>query len=431
MADKKQWTLLVYMAGDNDLDSEAVKDIREMLLHGTGPDVVLVVQVDRHRKPTRRYVIPAGPGTSFQEASEQAEVLPEINTGDPRVLVDFLAWGRTHYPAERCGVVLWNHGLGWLPADLEDVGRRALGPRAATVPPLFSDNRPRRGAFRAIAPQRHALFLHPALMADVLDLTAYIGLDEGNSLRPDALDTHELGRALAQHVATFGPLDMIGFDACLMAQLEVAYEIHASASIFVGSEEVEPGVGWPYHAIALRMKEKSRMTADELAQAIAESYIALARTLEGTDDDNNTHSVLRLDRVARLARATAHLGAALTRALPERRLVIRGAAVAAQRYDVRSYADLGHFASLVSEGVPETDVRRAAHDVLDALTSVVAYHGEVGDDVAHSTGISIYLPNSRRDLRLYRHSYGMLSFVEDHPAWLEFLLALHALAAGA
>lgn len=425
MADKPRWTVLVYMAGDNDLDAEAVGDIREMLVHGSGTDARLVVQIDRRRKPTQRYVIPPRGGTSLEEASDRAEVLPEINTGDPRVLKDFLAWGRATFPSDRVGLVLWNHGSGWAPYDIENAGRSALAP-GAVVPALFPENRPRRGVFRSLAFQRHSLFLHPEQLARVLNLTSYIGLDEGSALRPDALDTDELGQVLAEHTAEHGPLNLVGFDACLMAQLEVAYEIRTSASVLVGSEEVEPGTGWPYQVICKRLHKRPRMTALELAKAIAESYVGVAETLEGTDDDNNTHSVIRLAKTDELATATARLGAALTRALPDHRLLIRGAMSTAQRYGIRAYADLGDFIGLVSKAVPVSSVRRAARDALNALGAVVAYHGEVGEGIARSTGLSIYLPTDRREFRLYRHSYELLSFTKDHPGWLAFLAAVHA-----
>ena len=43
--------------------------------------------------------------------SDIIESLPEEkNMDDPDVLSDFIQWGMTKYPADRYGLVLWNHG---------------------------------------------------------------------------------------------------------------------------------------------------------------------------------------------------------------------------------------------------------------------------------------------------------------------------------
>jgi hypothetical protein len=41
-------------------------------------------------------------------------------------------------------------------------------------------------------------------------------------------------------------LNFIGMDACLMAMVEVAYQMKDTVDVFVGSEEVELAPGWPY-----------------------------------------------------------------------------------------------------------------------------------------------------------------------------------------
>ena len=43
-----------------------------------------------------------------------------------------------------------------------------------------------------------------------------------------------------------GKVDVLAFDACLMQMAEVAYEVKDLADYVVGSEETEPGPGYPY-----------------------------------------------------------------------------------------------------------------------------------------------------------------------------------------
>ena len=107
----KSWTVMVYLAGDNDLDSAGVVDLDEMKQVGSGDQLNIVAQFDRAGKSsaTKRYLLRKG--TTL--AKDVVATLGETNMGDPEVLQDFLAWGAKNYPAEHYLVVIWNHGAGW------------------------------------------------------------------------------------------------------------------------------------------------------------------------------------------------------------------------------------------------------------------------------------------------------------------------------
>ena len=101
---------MVYLAGDNNLETYGVKDLGEMNVASHSDQVAVVAQFDRMSdQVTRRYLMRAGQSL---EANCVAE-LGEVNTGDPAALLDFITWGCRTYPAERYGLVLWNHGSGW------------------------------------------------------------------------------------------------------------------------------------------------------------------------------------------------------------------------------------------------------------------------------------------------------------------------------
>ena len=100
---KAKWTFMVFMAGDNNLDAAAVRDIAEMAQAGSTPDVHIIAQLDRAgNNPTQRFHITKGGGIK----KDVVVTLPETNTGDPAVLSDFLNWGIQNYPAERYFLVL-------------------------------------------------------------------------------------------------------------------------------------------------------------------------------------------------------------------------------------------------------------------------------------------------------------------------------------
>jgi hypothetical protein len=50
-----KWTWLVYMAGDNNLESQGPIDLREMQRVGSSADVNIIVQFDTERQRTIRY----------------------------------------------------------------------------------------------------------------------------------------------------------------------------------------------------------------------------------------------------------------------------------------------------------------------------------------------------------------------------------------
>jgi hypothetical protein len=102
-AQKAQWTVLVYMAANNDLDGLAAQDLAQILEAGSTPQVNLLVLCDRPDGASR-YVV----GKSGAEAVEES--LDNFNSGSPDALLDTMRWAVEQWPAERYGLVLWRHG---------------------------------------------------------------------------------------------------------------------------------------------------------------------------------------------------------------------------------------------------------------------------------------------------------------------------------
>jgi hypothetical protein len=74
---------------------------------------------------------------------------------------------------------------------------------------------------------------------------------------------------------------VIGFDACLEAMIEVAYEIRNEASFMIGSEETEPGDGWEYNTWLNSFKSSAR-TPRALIRSIVDAYAARYAATSGT-----------------------------------------------------------------------------------------------------------------------------------------------------
>src|SRR5881628_362305 len=74
MGSKKNWTLMVYFAGDNNLSEEMIYAIKEMYRVGVTEDVAVIVQFDPSAigAPVRRYLI------SREKLTDDIAKSPEI-----------------------------------------------------------------------------------------------------------------------------------------------------------------------------------------------------------------------------------------------------------------------------------------------------------------------------------------------------------------
>ena len=399
------WTVLAYLAGDNNLEGSLLGDLREMERVGSrAGSVEILAQIDRAPgydssagdwTGSRCYYVTRSAGRD-RVGSKLLADLGETNTGDPRVLKDFLAFGAKRFPARATMLVLSNHGSGfYVPHEmLSGRGRR----RAQPAPRL------RRGFFQ---PTREWL--------QVPDPRRGIAYDDGSA---DCLDNRELKQVLAHAGRVLGrPLDIVGMDACLMTMLEVAYQLRDHARILVGSEELEPGDGWPYAAVFGDLVARPRMTPTELATTIVLRYAEYYRA----DGPDATQSAIDLGKLDELVRAVDALARALLSALPSTSL--EQALYAAWRRSLRFfdglYVDLHHLAVNLAGATPRGDVRRAALEVQRAIETdpgpvIAERHG--GPGMARARGLSIYFPPFRDPSVFYRE----LDFARA-TRWADFL----------
>ncbi|HEX7034243.1 MAG TPA: clostripain-related cysteine peptidase, partial [Pseudomonadales bacterium] len=231
--DPAEWTIAVYLDADNDLEKFGLIDLNEMELGLTG-DVNVIVLIDR----AEGYDDSDGDWTDARvyrierdadKTALRSRVIArpgEINMGDPAVLETFLTTTLTSFPAKRTALLLWNHGGGW---------------------------------------QAHAV-------------------DHGVPDRPQATDSltlPQLSSAIRGALRASGrsSLDLVGFDMCLMAQYEVALELHGLTDVLVASQATEPGDGWPYDRV-LPEFAKTRATTTGVAAQIVEQFDGYYRERE-------------------------------------------------------------------------------------------------------------------------------------------------------
>jgi len=107
----KKYTLVVFMAADNNLHPYAWNNIKQMEAISS-PYLNIVVQINfpGDKNITHRYVIENGQ-KNLVTTPGQAPT-KKLDSGNPQTLIDCVNWAMTYYPAEHLILNLWNHGSG-------------------------------------------------------------------------------------------------------------------------------------------------------------------------------------------------------------------------------------------------------------------------------------------------------------------------------
>jgi hypothetical protein len=416
--DDAQWTWLIYMAGGNNLEGAGEEDLAEMQQVGSTAQVNVIVQFDTEHNKTTRYRVEKNRLRVEQE-------MPGVDCGDPKVLTDFIKWGSQRYPAKHYLVDVWNHGAGWenLPADYDYDSIRSAKPRVAS-----SFLRVKRSLFRTtvqkIQEKSASEFRYefsgterqPGASARA------IAIDVGSH---DYLDNQELRDALLKGLPEGKKVDIFGCDACLMNMLEICYEMKETADFMVGSEETEPGAGWPYAFILEALTTNPSMSPADLAKTIVSQYNDwYQKNGNPVRDRAATQSALDISRLQPVADAVNELADALVKDLNNVAGNVSLARDKSQKFEYPEYVDLGDFVGQVIMRLPEdASVKEAAVRIRNALhpetgNGFVIENATWGINVRRASGVSIYFPH-RED---YAADYAELMFSKEG-RWKGFLEA--------
>jgi hypothetical protein len=400
---------MVYLAGDNNLSPAGDVDLKEMRAVGSTSDVNVVVQYDcAGEKGTVRYHV------RRDGLDEQTSALGRMDSGDPQTLVDFIAWAAAGYPAERYALILWNHGGGWEPSEMDHIAR-SVGAH---------DYNMREAAERSSTPLGRTLFR--TSLAKIFSLPSpaerAICSDDGSG---HSLDTVELGNVLKQAVARLGrPFDLLGMDACLMSNLEVAFQVRPYAAHMVASEENEPNNGWPYDAVLRLLADDPDTPARELAAHIVQAYVR--SYVDAGYSGPVTQTALDLSKVGDVARAMDGLADALMRHLPDAAFEMWKAQKLSARFWHNTLWDITHFCEELEKVTADEDVRQAAQRAREVLRQgpgqYVIAEAHSGAKVARCGGSTVYLLPPIMEMSRY---YDDLDFAQKH-RWAAMLKAYHA-----
>ena len=98
---------------------------------------------------------------------------------------------------------------------------------------------------------------------------AWNGFGIDTNFGNDRLTLEELNTALSEAKQRF---EIIGFDACLMANLEVAQTLSPYGSILVASEDLEPGFGWDWNTVFKTLVQNPEIDPKVLSRTIVDAY---------------------------------------------------------------------------------------------------------------------------------------------------------------
>lgn len=268
-APEAEWSVLTYIQADNDLASFADYNINDMQKVGSTDKVNILVQWDQpNNQKTWRYKI------LKNSKIEDGSLNQEMGINPAAEIVNAMQWVKTNYPAKRYMLVLWNHGNGVLD--------RVSQQNNAKLPWLAIPGMDRKKA----SDDRGILY-------DYTD-NSYLG-------------TQDLATVFSQVKTLLGQnIDIVGMDACMMAMLEVAYQFKDYADYLVGSEETEPGTGWPYSPFLAALVKNPTMTAEKLTQQIVNAYQKFY-----IRDRDYTQSSIRLNQIDNVTTGLNNVLAAL------------------------------------------------------------------------------------------------------------------------
>jgi hypothetical protein len=319
-----KWTVMVYMSGDNNLEDFIAKDLElELAPTGSSANVQVVALADRGPGYDRSHgdwqttkLFHVTQGMTANPGSEVAD-WGERDMGNPQTLVDFVTWTKANYPADHYALYFWGHGWSW----------------------------------------------HPGVVM----------LDDTDA---DTLDYHEMKPIMN----TLGFMDVVGYDGCNMASIEIASLWHGHATALAASQE---WVGWDgieYDVVLAQLAANPNMSADQVAVATAQSAA-----------NEKTFSAVAVDgRWDALRTAVDGFGIAMRNgAAANRAAMTKAFGFTRTMQQAPIDKDLYDMALEMNNRVADATIRARAQAVMSAMGPVVLYERHV-HQYADAHGITIF-----------------------------------------
>ena len=338
MGEEGTWTIFVYLCG-SDLESNngsATSDISEMAQATESEKVRFVIQTGGSNSWNFDSIDPEKSQRFVVENGDITNVYEseKVDMGDPDVLTDYLTWGLQNYPADNMGLILWNHG---------------------------------NGAIHGVC------------------------FDEQHD--SDSLTLRELDSSLlsAQQYMT-EKWEFIGFDACLMGNIEAANILANYAKYMYGSEEAEPGAGWNYVEIGNYLAENPTASGADLGPTVCDSFFQGCK--DAGDYDVCTLAVIDLSKINDVITSFNTFAKDIYEkgenadALSNMLRAIKGSEAFGPNNDNEGYTNMIDLGGLVTV----CDAYSTNGDAVIAAIQEAVLYKIHGDDHPNACGLSTYFP---------------------------------------
>jgi hypothetical protein len=376
---KKPWTFLVYLAGANDLDSFIQQNMDQMMEVGSNDKINILVYLSTHfagkNKETKKLYINKGSFTQYGPTMSR-------DSGNVETFKSALAWACNDFPSDRIAVVLWDHGSGPL--------NRA---------PIPSSER--------------------GICYD-FDTGHYLTDRDLLSAFSWARDTFRRGKKF----------DIVAFDACLMASLEIGVTLSSSVNYMVASEDSIPGYGFDYNLVLNQFRSRvldPLSFAKRMVSAYQEEYARYSEyTLSAVDLQVIGSFVNNFNQVSQFLTNLLKLQG--SRGAAAKNVIKKSLSQYACPCFAGIYVDILQFYKNILKNIPDLKVSIPdATDLQVLLSNGIAQFpyfvraNTVSNKYKQAGGLTIYFDPARIDA-----SYSQLYWTEINSAWFNLLKAYAA-----
>ncbi len=432
---EQEWTIMVYMAGDNNLSVDmayAMEQIKEFAAGDTDKVNLFVYYDGRSQAIPTLYCDFSDSKNPRQLRSYLVEnklypVRPDSdeNAADHRSIINFVDWcvntvpyehnGETHFgrKAQRYALIFSGHSMGF-----QDLG-------------MFKDET-----------SNHTLSMER--MNWLLERITKTEEELIEDAKKEHRDNDSYDRATTEIIGQ--KLDILGFDSCVMGMLEVGYQFSNVAKTMVASEGSVPSAGWTYAKILGNLACESKgLHINEVTSNFVSEFVKSqdSYTIGGVAVDMAAWDLSELESMNeefknlsdKLLECFEDRGSTLYRQMERVLLQVHWKC---QSYMLEQNVDLGDFCALLKEecgslmkeiGGDTTaileDIEKHCDGVLSELKEAVILSGFSGGKYQYSNGISLFFPWSLAAYEVSRNNYESLHFVENTNAgrsWNQFLI---------
>lgn len=364
---KRPWLFYTHIAAVNNLYPFAASDINEMK-SGTNPNVNTLIFLHGLQSNTR---FSKKITVTSDKTYKEEKLMVSLDSGSTTTFLNGVKWALSQAPHDFLFIDLWNHGSG----ILNPVTKNTRGVCFDDISSNYLTDKNLRTSFSEI-----------------------VKLRKGKKI------------------------DILGFDACLMASIESHATYAEYVKYIVASEETIPGYGWGYKTVL------NSLTNNIQPQNFAAAMVASYKQTYNNVEADFTLSAVDSSKIKLLAQNVNSVAQTLVNLLNEDQdfaSVIKKSLNETVSYYESYYIDLGNFYQNLIKNLATSNLNIVVikiNNLINSLNSGIrllkqcVISNVAGPSKKNSMGISIYFPTDVVD-----PSYTQLYWTSQYPNWLNFL----------